>query len=440
MKIARLVLYVLIGLCFGANFTSAHAAAYQSYQGSAYRNINGTTYWKGDSGSVSESRARVLESVRVGGTYVGVPHIGEVGAAAATAIIAAVRSTPGALVGSALLSWMLSKGFEYIDGEWKKKNDGPSVPLNETATWSGSYITGTISGSLNDALVASTTKLAQSNGPYNCPNGAAGTAWCPNPASLSCSGGPTTYTCNGYAGGQLQYTKANPVTSCPPGYASSAGACFPTGYSPVLESDWDQFNGVTPPDAVMNDICKRLYALDGKGCRMTSAGTQTATAPLSDYYTDASGDTVRQVAKVSPAPTADDPFRTMVETQTEKQKTTTDPTTGETTTTTETSKNENEDFCTLHPNALACQELGEPPDSPELEKKDVPVSLTPDAGWGASGATCPADLTYTTHKGIFIKLSWSPVCQMANTFRPVVIGIAWLTAVMLFMGISRRVS
>lgn len=73
MKPLRLALYFVVGLLLGGCFTLSYAGNFQSYQGSAFRTINGTTYWKGDAGSFAQSKATVIESIKVGGTYITVP-------------------------------------------------------------------------------------------------------------------------------------------------------------------------------------------------------------------------------------------------------------------------------------------------------------------------------------------------------------------------------
>lgn len=95
------------------------------------------------------------------------------------------------------------------------------------------------------------------------------------------------------------------------------------------------------------------------------------------------------------------------------------------------------DPCSENPNRLGCLDTGEPDDI-DLGKQDINVGITPVSGFGASDATCPADQTYTLRTGQVVSQSFAPVCQMARSFRPVVIGMAWLSAALIFLGIQKR--
>lgn len=248
-----------------------------------------------------------------------------------------------------------------------------------------------------------------------------------------------------WQGGNCVY----PPQPCPANYTHRDNACWPNDYVPAGESDWDRFREIMPPDAVMKDLCSRLAALGGEsyGCPVTNPKVETAIVPLSNWVQDPNtGKWSRTVAKVTGAPTADDPYRKQVDVQVEtqdrpsetnEQGQTVDAETGEVITTPAKTTEKDNDLCTLHPDALACWEKGDPEDI-DLDAETKNITITPDSGWGASGATCPADLTYTTHQGIQVKYSWQPVCQMANTFRPIVIGFAWLSAILIFLGISRK--
>lgn len=80
-------------------------------------------------------------------------------------------------------------------------------------------------------------------------------------------------------------------------------------------------------------------------------------------------------------------------------------------------------FCELYPTASACAELGETPDE-ELEEQSVDVLW--DQQGGAAGA-CPAPIQISV-LGSQYAVQWTPICQVASGIRPIVIGLAWLSA------------
>jgi len=444
MKEFRLAVYFIFGVVLAAYGVLSHAASYQSYQGSHYRNINGTMYWKGDNTSYAQSQSRVIESVNVGGKYIGVPYIGEYGAAVASAIVAAMKSTPGAIATSALLSWAVSKGLTYVDGGFKKQ--GEQVPAESDTSGAEGYeyqCNGSIFGVMGIGL-AQQCASAAGWGTISSPEFIEGSNKSFSVKAFSTLSPSQKYTVavltrrsNCKTGYTLTGGVCKPVSPCPSGYTLNAGACFPDAYESPSESDWDKFLGVTPPDEVMKDICQRLFALDGKGCQVQRATVEAVQSPLSEY--DANGN--RQVASITPAPTADDPFRTKVDINNEKKTTTTttDPNTGQTTTTTTTeqTKEDNPDFCVLHPESIVCAKM-DTPDAADITKNDKTVSITPDGGWGPDSGSCPAPKTTALSRGGQMTVDYAMVCEEAISFRPVVIGFAWIAAVLIAIGITKR--
>ncbi|MNL27422.1 Neisseria meningitidis TspB protein [compost metagenome] len=146
------------------------------------------------------------------------------------------------------------------------------------------------------------------------------------------------------------------------------------------------------------------------------------------------------VTRFTPAPTADDPFRL----DGRPEEIVTESPTGMTGPETVTSgspngeKPEQFDLCKEHPDIIACQVFK--PD--ELEAKPVPnenksLAITPDGGWGASTASCPADKTASLSFGP-IAFSYEPLCLFASGIRPMVIALAWFSAALTFFGFARK--
>lgn len=440
-RIFRALFFLVFGLLLGGTAAYSFAGSYTSYQGSAYRTINGTTYWKGDSGTFAQSQARVIESINVGGKHIGVPHLGSVGAAALQLAITGLKTTPGAFLTTGVISYLAGQGLQYLDGQWKKQGD--SIPVNDTGgCFTGSFLPPGFCGTVDEAKQTAVSKIRVDNG---CQSGQFA-SYCPNPSDYTCfAESSTSFACtqpsNSYT---LSFSRVTFAPRCPTGYTESAGACFPDDYVPAGESDWDRVAGNPPPDAVMRELCQKIAALNttSPGCPVINARTEPAEAPLSAWKTDSvTGQQSRTLAKLLPAPTTEDPFRQEITIETEKKikTTTTDPETGQTTTTEETEKTEkqNEDFCVLHPNSIACAELGEP-ENVDTKADTRNVVIAPDSGWGAGSASCPQPKTHVLRTGHTVTMSWQPVCDGAGMFRPVVLGLAWLAAIYAFMAIHRK--
>jgi len=146
------------------------------------------------------------------------------------------------------------------------------------------------------------------------------------------------------------------------------------------------------------------------------------------------------VTRFTPAPTTDDPFRLDVRPE---EIVGTDPSGMQTpqpvTTGAPAGKEPDKfDLCKEHPDIIACQVFK--PD--ELQPLPVPnenknLAITPDSGWGASSASCPADKHAQLSFGP-IAFSYEPLCLFANGIRPMVIALAWFSAALTFFGFARK--
>lgn len=86
-------------------------------------------------------------------------------------------------------------------------------------------------------------------------------------------------------------------------------------------------------------------------------------------------------------------------------------------------------LCDLYPDILACQKL-DTPNSDELGKKEVQITLTPDSGWGGGGS-CPAPRHLN---GANVDFEFTMFCNFMTGIRPVVLAMAWLAAAFIVLG------
>ncbi|MFN5048840.1 hypothetical protein [Roseateles sp.] len=89
------------------------------------------------------------------------------------------------------------------------------------------------------------------------------------------------------------------------------------------------------------------------------------------------------------------------------------------------------DPCSVAPDRAGCAKLGTPGEGEDIKKKDIPVSITPDSGFGADTGTCPAPIQLAN--GLTVD-PFGLFCKYMAGIRFAVIGVAWLIAAFIFLG------
>ncbi len=89
-------------------------------------------------------------------------------------------------------------------------------------------------------------------------------------------------------------------------------------------------------------------------------------------------------------------------------------------------------LCDLYPGILACAKpVFDTPDTGDLQKKDIDVSIIPQTGWGADNASCPA----ARHLSVAnVDLPFTTICNFMTGIRPFVIAMAWISAAFILIG------
>lgn len=90
-------------------------------------------------------------------------------------------------------------------------------------------------------------------------------------------------------------------------------------------------------------------------------------------------------------------------------------------------------LCEVFPDIVACIEPGEAEDS-ELPEQEIQSTFTPEGGFGAGTASCPAPQQLATGLAGTLQVSWQPMCDFVSALRPIVIAIAGLSAALIFLG------
>lgn len=97
---------------------------------------------------------------------------------------------------------------------------------------------------------------------------------------------------------------------------------------------------------------------------------------------------------------------------------------------------QDQSLCEKHPDIVACQKLGDL--QPEkLPSKTVPMELKREEGFGPSNGTCPPPKQFVV-LGKSMSFRWDLLCDFASGIRPLLIGFAYLSAALAFLGLSRK--
>lgn len=368
------------------------------------------------------------------------------GGARALAGAAARLAIPG--VGLALgIAWLASQCYERQGGQWVRTCGGNTPPQSDGNEWAYS-----------------------SSGPWYSSRGSACTAYAGFRNSTSTTltftinnadeGGPaiTNYRCRlnqfwktGPNAGQANGTDATPYevrgSACPAGWYITPAGCVQTPPPQVVtpeEIEEDMATKPLPqtlppgvpypldplapfifePDAANPPNPQPLWVPQGNPVPIPNTNPQQYRQP---------------VTRFDPAPTTDDPFR--LDGRPEEIVGTsptgmTGPQTGQSGQP-PGEKPEQFDLCKEHPDIIACQVFKPDELTPmPMPNKEVPLALNAEGGF-PTGGSCPQPKVLTL-MGKSFAFSMQPLCDFALGIKPLLIGFAWLSAALVFLGVARR--
>lgn len=343
------------------------------------------------------------------------------GGTAAGVALGAIRATPLGFVGSvAITSWLASSGVSIENGALVKANNTPVESLG--TYWVGGFNDGQFSGP--DA--ACTANIAHDRYAYAVSSSFI--QWSSTTSGM-CMG-----TITGYPGinGTWAYGQVTSTGACRDGYIASQGACIrPYSPTPATEEDLAALKNAPLPDAVATEATQKGVKLP-----LSNPTAQPKRVATSDPYTDPkTGQRYRDEVQITPQPS--NPGEVDAQPIKRPLSDTDSPDTTETGE--EKAPEEEKDPCKVNPEASACQKLDEL-DAPDLENRDINLSIIPLPGFGPSTANCPASKTLFNKGGQPIVWEWTRYCEFSLGIRPLVIGFAWIAAFMLVAGVARRES
>lgn len=93
-------------------------------------------------------------------------------------------------------------------------------------------------------------------------------------------------------------------------------------------------------------------------------------------------------------------------------------------------------FCEQYPDASACKPLDVPPSDP-VAPHEIPVTFSPSGGFGSEGGSCPAPHGFIV-QGRSYQISYDQACSFFAAVRPVVVAVAFFSALLIALGGYKR--
>lgn len=421
MRTFRLSLYFVLGLFLGGYSVFSHAFKAPVTPGAGITGSTGIGF-KTD-GYQAFTNGKTMGSLNgsVSGQAFSFTAAFPLASTAADILLGTIRSTPLGFVGSvAITTWLASSGVSIQNGVLVKEDTTPETSLG--TYWNDGFSNAQYS-SWQSACQANVTVYGVGHVVT-----ITGMEWT-NATSGTCRG---TTASPGFTG-TYNYGTVASTGVCRDGYTTVSNVCIRTNSGvAVTDEELAALKNGPLPDGAATEATQ-------KGVKLPLTKPEIETTPklipIGDPVTDPkTGIRTRDTIKVTPQPS--NPSE--VEVTPYKQPVSadgtpaTDPTTGD-----HEKPTEETDHCKLNPDTIGCSKWGDPEDA-DLETDTKNATINPDSGWGAATASCPADLNHTLKTGQTVGFKWKPLCDGATMFRPVVIGMAWLTATLIFMGIARK--
>ncbi|GAA4492870.1 virulence factor TspB C-terminal domain-related protein [Pseudaeromonas paramecii] len=246
------------------------------------------------------------------------------------------------------------------------------------------------------------------------------------------------------------YCASNP--SCPPEdgspytelrYADGVPLCYlPDSIRPVVDSDWS--NLPAPSQAVAVAYANEVAGSDDElpiDSTPVSVGGSDAKLIGNAYIKDGAWYADYATTTVYPSGTS---AVTTVEPVLVSDDTTTTPNVADTITNVDNSSSSSSsvtevdsvDYCVDNPTRSGCATL-DSPDSEDLDVDTIDFSINALSPFGADDAACPSPKPLII-LGQSIEFSYQPVCDFFTGIRPIVIAVAWLSAILLSLGLGGK--
>jgi len=411
---ARNVAAFALGLALGGYAVFSHAGYAQLIPPANVGGSPGAYVIKG-AAAFSGAAFNSGFTTQVAGKMVTVPAKWRLAANAGRFALGAVRLTPTGLIGGAIASYLLTKGLQWIGDKWMANPD-TNGDMNNYQWWFGS-------GGCTASAVQS--QLVQGSLASVC-----GQAQALIQAANNCGNTVTTQVQASPPGCRLQIANANGVWYNTGFLVSTNGKLQP---QPATDADWEPALSAPLPDDVATELASKPQPLP-LPLQDPIIDPTPQSVPLSDPYIDPlTGKRVKDVAKITPQPSS--PDKAIVDVVKEEVDEAGNPVVNADGT--KPAPTKQDDPCVANPDRLGCLKT-DIPEAPDITNNDKTISITPDSGWGPDSGTCPVDRVTPLKLGGNFVVEFGPACSVATGFRPIVIGFAWVGAVLIAIGITKR--
>lgn len=238
--------------------------------------------------------------ISIAGGYASVPVAMQVASTAGQVAMTAIRLNPAGLVVGLTAQWLLSQGLQYANNQWNKQTPGIA------SQWCGDLGQGR-GYTCRDTLVA----FAQSQcatGPVALRVPSQGTWFYADSGGLAGADGNTT------ASGADVYCWWSPVysasRSCKAGGTFPDCTAVPPSSQPASESDFTQAASAPLSDGAAGELVKVIDLPVNAPTFPSSTSVDASSAP---YLDPVSGRMVKDTARITPAPTAENPLAVRVD-------------------------------------------------------------------------------------------------------------------------------
>jgi hypothetical protein len=448
----RLCLCALL-LAGAALFAGRANAAYAQLTPPAGWSLSGTQgmlNMQAANASVMNNRAVLNVTTSVGGRMVTMPASMRFASNAGQVAMTALRLNPAVAIGStAALAFMMAYGLWYADDQWRTMGTQSiaghcTTSNNPFGTGAGSYCAPSQAGAVALAVDQyNANRLAVFNA-------------CPRVGTWVCT---------------LEEARVDPTDTTSPinvqrrtrssdytGYNGPFGAwgfwqqttTTATTYEEEVERPAVDGDFVHPGDPLPDDLPEvvpvplpvEVPVLNPSDDPMPLP--QPLRVPLGEPVPVPGSDPAQweqPVADIVPANRTSDPWRVDVQPKTiihDNPDGLEDPETPSEGDPVGTPKEDQKQLCEAYPDIAACQKLGEAPASETIPVIDTPASIDERVTFGPETAACPADRVMNTTLAGTLHFSWSGACMFADGIRPIVVGMAYLAAVLSLFGLGRR--
>ena len=329
-------------------------------------------------------------TANVGGKVVTMPASMRLAANAGQFAAQAVRLNPAGLVGSAVASWLLLQGLQWLDGQWKKTEQPQDGYL-----WSAD----------RGITYFPTREQAASDARRLC-----------FPSACS-SSSVWIYQDNWY------FTLSDPVAN---GYSDRLVKKVGTAQTvPATDADWAALPNPLPlPDEVAAELAPKGVPLP-----LEVPHIAPQDIPLSDPYVDpVTGKRYRDQARLTPSSDAKTADVQVTKQEVDEAGNPKKEEDGQT----DKPPEEQTDFCKKNPDAISCMPEGQTDDQ-ELQTKNIGSGISP-ISLGGQGQ-CMADKTLSmATMGKSITFTYKPICDLASMVRPLILALAWLLGGWIMVG------